>query len=364
VLLGASGCVIGPLDLSGRACPCTDGWICDAATDTCRRPESADEAGSESGADETSTTAPVDETGATTDEPVTSAFEVVAFSSDWSTPNSIHWTWQVEGAVEDFHAWEVHVATSAEALEDGDGLVFDGTVNPELSRFTLRNTNDEERVTGTITDGLSASTEYFARLVVLDTAGGRTVSPNVAVRSTGPAPTNAVAILADDDPIPPGLALPDCYEHTDEAPAEGTTHHYQLRHFCSAAGAATCTEPADPAPECWENLRLQGMSVSVAGLTAGDFADAYLEVYIAVDAPADVTGHGWWSELAVVAGGAIHSYKGLTIRANGAYRRYQIPLVQLGLTHRGLASVAEGLRVGSSWSNASTIRVDEAWIRW
>jgi hypothetical protein len=360
----ASGCVVGPLDLSGRACPCTEGWVCDAATDTCRRPEAADDGGSESGTGEISTTDSVGEADATTGEPEAPAFEVVGFSSDWSTPNSIHWTWQVEGAIEDFHAWEVHVATSAETVESGDGLVFDGTVNPELSRFTLRNTNDEERVVGTITDGLTASTEYFARLIVLDTAGGRTVSPNVAVRSTGPAPTNGVAILADDDPIPPGLALPSCYQHADDAPAEGTTHHYQLRHFCSDEGVATCIEPDDPAPECWENLRLQGMSVPVTGLSAGDFADAHLDVFIAVDAPADVAGHGWWSELALAAGGSIHGYKGLTIRADGSYRRYQIPLAQLGLTHRVLASVAEGLRVGSSWANASTIRVDEAWIRW
>jgi hypothetical protein len=360
VLSGASGCVVGPLDLSGRACPCTDGWVCDVTTDTCRRGENATEPGAtQSSGGETSIT-PDEET----DGISTPAFEVVAFSSDWSTPNAIHWTWAVVGRVEDFHAWEVRVAASREALDGDDVQVFDGSINPELARFTLRNTGDEEPVTGTITDGLDASTEYFARLFVLDTAGGRTMSPNVAVRSTGPSPTNGVAILSDVDPIPPGLALPSCYVHADDAPAAGTTHHYQLRHFCTSEGVPTCTDPDEPGPECWENLRLQGMTVPVTGLAAGDFADAYLELYVAVEALADVVGHGWWSELALVAGGGIHAYKGLTIRADGQYRRYQIPLVQLGLTHRVLASVAEGLRVGSSWSNGSTIRVDEAWIRW
>src|SRR5690606_7161157 len=117
------------------------------------------------------------------------------------------------------------------------------------------------------------------------------------VRSTGPSPTNGAAILADVDPIPPGLALPSCYVHTDDAPAAGTTHHYELRHFCSSEGVAACTEPAEPGPECWENLRLQGMSVPVTGLAAGDFADAHLDLHIAIDAPSEVAGHGWWAEI-------------------------------------------------------------------
>src|SRR5690606_9394081 len=173
-------------------------------------------------------------------------------------------------------------------------------------RFGLRTPTEQGPATAPFTAALSPATEYSARLFVLDTAGGRSVSPNVAVRSTGMSPVDGELILGDLEPFPPGIARPEaCYVLTDRAPADGSTHHYELHHFCDATGNPSCTEDPDGEPECWENLRLQDMSVPISGLTAGDFPDAYLELYLAVDAPAGVAGHGWWSELSVDAGDAI-----------------------------------------------------------
>lgn len=370
-VLGGSACLVAPVDLTGRACPCVEGWVCDPATDTCQLPGDApaDASGAstpstDGGESSTSEVASTSSVGGDTSA-IPAAFEILEFSADWATPNAIHWAWQVQGQADDFHAWEVRVATSADALDTDAALVFDGTINPELDRYVLRNTQDEEPVEGTITDGLAMATEYFARLHVLDTAGGRAVSPNVAVRSTGLPPTDAEAIFADAFPFPPGVARPEgCYVHTDTAPAGTSTHHFSLQHFCTGDQVATCFEEPGAEPECWENLRLQNMEVAVTGLNVGDFPDAYLEVQIAVDPPPGVAGHGWWSELSLDAGDAIWKYDGLTIRADGEYRRYQIPLTELGLSHEAFASLAQGIRVGSTWSHGSTIRVDEAWIRW
>jgi hypothetical protein len=362
-LFGGLACVVGDVDLSGRACPCVDGWVCDTATDTCRRGDDVGGTGPGATGDASAGAQSTDD-GSSGAEPA-EMFDVVSFAADWSTPNAIHWTWGVEGEADAFHAWEVRVATSTEELEAGGGVVFDGSLNPELDRFTLRNTNEEEPVTGTITDDLLPATEYFARLSVLDTAGGRSVSANVAVRTTTAAPVDGVTIFADADPFPPGVAYPmGCYVRTDGAPAAGTTSHFELHHFCDAAGNASCTEDVDGQPECWENLRLQDMSVPVPGLTAGDFSDAYLELYVAIEAPAGAVGHGWWSELSIDASDAIWKYTGLTIRADGEYRRYQVPLTQFGLGPETLASLAQGVRVGSTWTAGSRIRVDEVRIRW
>jgi hypothetical protein len=35
VTLGAAGCVLAPIDLAGRPCPCAEGWTCDPENDTC-----------------------------------------------------------------------------------------------------------------------------------------------------------------------------------------------------------------------------------------------------------------------------------------------------------------------------------------
>jgi hypothetical protein len=351
VVAATAACVVPEIDLAGKACPCLDGWICDPATETCRR--SSASTGTDAGS------------GMTGDVPA-GLFDVLSFAGDWSTPESIHWTWSVAGEEADFHGWEVRLATSPEALDAGtDVLVFDGSLNPELDRFTLMNTQMVDAVTGTITDGLDPSTEYFARLHVLDTAGGRSSSLNVAVRSTTAPPNSAVEIFADESPFPPGFPLPECLERTDAEPYPGTTHHFSAVLNCDVSGVVSCTATPGGAPECFENLRLQGMNLSLSSLAAGDFASAFLEVHVAIDAPDDVPAHGWWSELAVRgSAGNWPAIKGVTLRADGSYRRYQIPLTQLGLRADTFDGTVTGFRVGSRWQNGTRIRFDEVRIRW
>lgn len=340
VLLTA--CVVADVDLEGKACPCAPGWTCDEPSQICVRDDDGEQAG---------------------------AFEVVSFAADWSTPHAIHWTWEVVGDAADFHAWEVHLAASAEALDAGtDVIVVDGTTNPELDRFFLRNTESDEPVVGTVTRDLEPEREYFARLHVLDTAGGRSTSANVAVRATTAAPIDGVAIFADDEPFPPGYALPVCYARSDATPHSGT-HHYELVHGCTAGGDPSCTHD-DPGAtvECWENLRWQDMAIDLGpDFAASEFNDAYIEMWVAIDVSAvtsGAAGHGWWAQLRLRAADTLWSYDPLTLPADGAYHRHELPLAQVGLDHATLGGVVQGLDVGSEWAHGTVIRVDEAWIRW
>ena len=356
LVVALGSCTVPSLDLSGRPCPCLDDWVCNPDTRTCE-PAAA---GSTGGGD--TSDASSDPTAASGDGSTSPGFHIVDFAGDWSTPTTIHWAWTVEGEEASFHAYEVWVATSEAALSsDADAVVFDATVNPELSRWILDNTNDPEPVAGTITDGLEPGTEYFARLFVLDTAGGRTASPNVAVRSTAALPVDEHVIYADDPPAG-GLALPLCMTRTDAAPAAGSTHHYAHVMKCSPTLGSQCEEGG--AAECWENLRLQNLPLSPLVLGDGEFAGAFLEAYVAIDG-ASAGAHGWWSEFGLQdATQQWHAYKGLTLRADGSYRRYEIPLSRLGLTADTFDGTAVGFRVGSTFPDGTTVRFDEVRVRW
>ncbi len=290
-------------------------------------------------------------------------FEVVAFSADWSTPSSVHWIWELAGDEADFRAYEVWVATSPEALEQGDVVIFDRTVNPELGRYSLANTSGVDLVVGTISDGLQPSTEYYGQLHVLDTAGGQTVSSNVAVRPTTAEPTSSRTLFADDDPFSAGFGLPECMQRTDVAPSEGT-HHFELLVACSAQEMSVCEEVTEPAAECFENLRLQNLELPEANIGGGDFADAFLELDVAIVPPDDSPAHGWWGDISIQHGAGWPGAQGITLRADGAYRRYQIPLSQMGLTPETFDGFVGGVRVGSQWRHGSVVRFDEVRLRW
>ncbi len=364
------GCVLQPVDLDGKACPCASGWVCDGATQTCRTASAgatSSSTGDPPASDSSTTSDPASSTSgraaSSSGDEATSRFDVLAFSADWSTPESIHWTWEVVGAEADFHAWEIWIATDEDALTSGrDVQVFDGTTNPELDRFVLKNTQGVDPVVGALTRGLLPGTEYFARLVVFDTAGGRTESPNVGVRSTNAAPTEEVVIFADDPLQSGGYPLPACFTRSEVAPHAGT-HDFAVQLGCTA-DEATCGRPDPSVVDCWENLRLQQLSIPLVGLGGGDLSDAFLEFHISIEAPEATEGHGWWSMAGIHLEDRNFAYAPLTIPASGEYHRFQLPLSVLGVTLRDLPSPLSRVYVGSTWQNGSQLRVDEIRVRW
>ncbi|MBV1857786.1 MAG: hypothetical protein KUG77_05185 [Nannocystaceae bacterium] len=379
LLLGAGGCAVPSLDLDGRPCPCVDGWQCDAGTQTCTR-----EANQSSGIAESSTSAPGTSNGtsttattavdaeSSTGTPAEHAFDVLAFSADWSASESIHWTWELQGAEEDFRAFELWIATSADALEEGDVVVVDREANPELGRFSLLNTDGVDYVLGTISHDLQPGVEYYGQLHVLDTSGGRSISPNFAVRSTTAEPTSNLVLFADENLFPPGYPLPECMDRTETAPSQGS-HHFELLVACTVETdpeseeevfVPTCEKPLKPAAECFENLRLQGMELPAANIGGGDFAEAFVELDIAIEPPSDNPAHGWWSDISIQTSDGWPGLRGITVRADGGYRRYQIPLSQMGLTAEAFDGVVRGIRLGSTWHDGVVVRLDEVRLRW
>lgn len=357
------GCIAPSIDLEGRPCPCIEGWVCDAATQTCLEASTITIDGTQGTGDEGVATE-------STSAGIQPRFEVIEFAADWSTPESIHWTWTIVGEPADFHAFEVWVATSTEALDDETAaVVFDGSVNPELRRFALDDSQDMEPVVGTITDGLVPSTDYFARMYVLDTAGGRAASPNVAVRSTTAAPTEEAVLFADM--ALGGFTLPACMLASEVAPADGTARHYEARIGCTLApngrGELVPTSTCEPStePECYENLRLGDLPVPPLNINAGEFPGAFVEASVAVVTADGLSPQAAWADLSVEVGDrGWTGFRAITFRADGEYRRYQIPLSALGLDARTFDGVLTGFRVGSTWPAEALIRLDEVRVRW
>lgn len=343
LVLAPLGCAVSGIDLDGKECPCVEGWECDVVSNVCVRAAAADGGG-------TSGQAP--------------RFVIDSVSADWATPNSIHWVWDAQGAAEDFFAFEIRLATSTAALDDGtDVLLFDRDTNPELGRYVLDDTRGVDLVRGTVTDGLEPMTDYYARLTVLDTAGGQVSSSNIAVDSTPPLATQAVVIFSEQPPA--GFAAPPCFSRSDDAAFDGE-FAYSINVACEAIDALGCSgQPAQA--ECFDFVRWQGLGVDLGvGLGGGAFANAYLEFSLAIEPPPELPGEAWWTQIRVMGeDGSLGSYQpGPVFRADGMYRMYQIPLPQFGLTDSQLGSMLRELHIGSSWDTGSTIRVDEARLRW
>jgi hypothetical protein len=339
--LFSSACTISDLDLAGRPCPCLDGWVCDPGTQTCRTLAS--------------------------DE---GAVDVVSFKADWSTPNAIRWSWEVSGSEADFHAYELVLGESHEEVAQRT-RVFTGDENPELDRFTLPRTDGEDPVISTITRGLVPDTEYFAQLLVFDTANKMSSSANVAQKRTALAPIDSIEIMADQAPPTLGWVQPMCLTLDDQAFAGSQAYGYA--HRCDRVWndvvqeymvQATCNAPQEPQPECWENLFLEGMAMPIdaSRFTAGAYEAAYLEFVLRIDD----SHHAWWASTGlrpVGFGTALPGFFGITFRASGEYELYQFKLSTL-LSHEQILAGLETFFVGGAWEDGATIHFDEVFIRW
>jgi hypothetical protein len=226
-----------------------------------------------------------------------------------------------------------------------------------------------------LTLDLSPSTTYYAQLEVVDTGGGVSMSPNMAVKSTGLQPVYAVTIFDDAFASTPGLVLPSCYAQSMEAPAEDSAVHFEWLVRCldvGGGGASTCDNVVQSWPVCWENLRWEDMSIALTDAVSfgpGAFERAYVEFFVAIDASgADSEGptHGWWADAGITLEGGLKSFPRLTYRSDGAYRRYQIKLSEFGagLGYEDFEGSLDGFRVGTQWAHGALVRVDEVRIRW
>ena len=329
-LLGAgpSACVLDPIDYTGKACPCPDGWRCQA--EVC-----VSSAGS-----------------SCTPRIVPTGFRVA-----WATPNSLRWSWDSAGNIDDFSAYRLVIGPSKQSVATGSGAtVFTAEQNPELGMFNVLHTTVVDPVTATITDGLEPATTYHAKLVAVDSAGCEHAS-DVLTGKTSVGPSSTVPLFDGTEPL-----------DADLIPAAGS-----FDPACPPGGPCLSFPNDCGEALCYQIMRL-GVHLPASALsssmTAGDFGSlAYLEMRVASDS----TALGSWSEFRLQMGEEFYSVGAQTIRADGAYRTYQIPLRAFrhdtataeALTYEVVSTAGlDEFGAGSEWSDLSQVWLGEAYVRW
>jgi hypothetical protein len=329
------GCSPMDVDTTGLPCPCADGNECDPVCNLCVPP------GTQSG--------------------VSCSDCAVLFSdfhADWVTPNGIGWRWQVfdENAGADFAAYTLTLTSTSE-----EPRVFDSVTNPELGVYNLPN-GGKDLVEASITGGLTPNVIYTGTLTARDkfncefsqtSVARATITPALSVDIELFGETSTGSIAAQD-----GMVVnDDCY------------------------AGATCLQSPSPAcilepneSTCSNLLKYANLDIAIteSNLTAGQFEDAYLEVWTKNTSPSP-TWYGWvW--LRTLDPDQNWAYFGVTLPNNGDYAALQIPLRVLTL-QGGSASdtltreiLVEGhireFVLGSLIEPvATTIKADEVYIR-
>jgi len=143
-LWGAVGCSVAPVDLTGKACPCVDGWHC--ADGGCVAGERDGGAG-------------CGEEG---------RYRVLGFAAGWRTANALQWTWETAPDVDGGDLLYASVVIGrdearvdqcacalgrGEPCDEGPELwIVDESDNPELAHDTRTNrTGSPEPVRSTVT---------------------------------------------------------------------------------------------------------------------------------------------------------------------------------------------------------------------
>ncbi len=338
-----SGCSVDELDLGNKACPCVDGWTCDASRNICVAGSGTGGAGVGGGG------------GAGAGVP--GAVIVTDLRVTWTTPNWIRWEWDLDGVPDQLLGFELVTGESEEDVtsRSGTAVVWTADENPELGRYFLPATGSEDPVVATMTDLHDADTQYFGQLTATDTANRTTVT-NLAGGRTTNLPSHSFVIF--DDTATPGYSIPGSFVLSDVAPHAGT-HHYDYLSSCVGGDVI-----------CWETVRRQDLGMDISAISEGAFSTtAYLEMAVAAGGPAP----SYWSQLRIMMGtSGDHSTYLLpawTIRADGAYRVYQMPLRALAdsngpMPHTEMSRALYEFGIGGSWVNDTHTRVDEIRVHW
>jgi hypothetical protein len=205
----------------------------------------------------------------------------------------------------------------------------------------------------------------FAQLVAIDTAGAESVSNVASARTQEPA-THEIVVLSED--VLRGYSIPKRFDPAYASPHAGRLH-YRYDVDCGDE------------PECWYVLRRQGLGVEIdpEQLTRGNYeTTAYLEIAVKVE---DST-PPWWSEIWIWYTDDDHDesdadmsriavYRGFTLRTDGRYHVWEIPLRAFTRWEGQTIPWDEVAKyplyqfaVSGSWTHGATIDVDEVRIRW
>lgn len=284
-----------------------------------------------------------------------------AFEAQWRTPNTITWAFSPKGRAEDFLRYELALSDNRALVEAFDPQVVLGPSQvPDLGYFERPYTHRSDRVESAMTIGLSPGTVYYAQMRVFDVAGEYASSEIVAAK-TPPRPSRSVPIFSDAHPSAFASVRPPCFsmQSTD---APGHAAHYQYAVSCAADGAGTCGPSAD-VDRCWENLAFAELTLQLGKLVPSVLNNGFVEVAVALDDAEPA----YYSELWLHTPAGRFQASPLSLRADGEFHVYQVPLRAFGakgqpLTLQDLPEISEFM-LGANFTRGATIRVGEVLLR-
>lgn len=322
VSLCFAGCVVEPVDLTDKRCPCAAPATCDEATQRC--------VGGPDGCD-----------------PLVSVND---FSARWATAHDIWFDWTPVGEREDFVSYAIEIV--ADTPDFSNATVVDADANPELGGYVLPRTGGADNVvTHTAVRGLERSTLYHARLVVTDRSSCVYRSAPAAIRTTmeGPEP---VPIYTGPRPPPPAFPIPDDLDVVDDGMGGECTEHRPLDDDeCVMSEEGVCSQ----------NIRWSGLEVDASDISEGELSElAYLEIVLTTDVNVPSFYSRFWLQ---TSGGGIYRVEPFTIPAGLERATLEVPVDQLvdgdrALDHATLqAETISEVNVGGQWSKCAA---DEA----
>jgi hypothetical protein len=344
VAAALAACSIERPDLDGLACPCVSPYACDESTNTCVR-----------------------QSGDCADEGV---ITVSNLHAEWEGSAMIYWGWDRAGEVDQIAQHRLYVGEEEDAVraaacagtETADVRAYTSEDNAELAQAFLRDTEGMDPVRATWADELDDGTLYFAQLVVIDSAG-RTQRSNVAQKRTLVEPSNDHDLLANaPEPFPDCVSPSDAAEDAyDGAPSWRYSPECEWQTMPDPV--AVCERTGAPAPECWQNVRW--FTDELLSISPGQFNQAFVEFAVRVDD----SDHLDWSDARLELGGIGFHVEGFSIRADGAYRVYQIELGRFAvderrLTPEDLSAPVTLFWVGGELADGAVIHVDGVRVRW
>jgi len=355
VLLGAvvASCAIPDLDLTGKACPCAAGYVCDETTNVCVSSLSPRADGGPGDA------APAADAA----RPDVAAPRVVVTNlrAAWATPNQVRWEWDATGEAAAFDSYVLEVASTEADLEKGAPRnVFTRTQRPELSAFDARGSGGGggARV-WSVADTLEPGTRYVARVKALDVTGGVSLS-NIATTSTAAAPRAALKVVFDGQPRTARPA--DEYVLKTGASTEA---HYELTVACGA-GVTSCDKRG----------ALVNLGLDLAApdpFDAAAFARAFVAFEVDGGAATAAAGSSVMLELGATCAGpeCRYTYVGWT-QDPSKKTLIQVPLRELEnaggkLTYgRVVAAGAllDGFELAGRWRDGTRLNLYTARVRW
>jgi hypothetical protein len=357
VLALASACSVGDVDLTGRACPCADGYVCDLATNRCvtglvndAGPVPPDAADAADGADAA---------------PIPSLVTVSGLTATWVAPATIRWDWTLAGAAADFRAYELVTGPTADAVTKRVGVdVLTSSERPELAGFDLRGGKTTGPVAmWTLTDVRAPGAKQLLQVTATDVKGRS--SRTAIVAATSAAKTTSQLVIFDGTTartvVPAG-------EYLFRTPPGGEPYYFFQ---ADCAGAKTCAKRAE--------LVSLGLDLAppATPFTAAAFDRAVLELQV----EGNVAVTSFEVSVGIEPGDGTCNlgnptcrfrFAGWTQRSSGR-TKLQIPLKELRndtgpLTFAILQSkgfLVDAFVVSSaSWKNAATLNLYDARIRW